>query len=169
MKITTILTSALAASALLITSCDKEKDKGTASASSSDSKTAAPAVSEKEALETFKKGALEVDTLVGEMKAAASPKELKEKMTAAAAKLKSLSAEGLPADLKEAFLEKKADTEKSMAVLKDLPETEAEAGAFMQKLMTDPAMVKLQADSKATGKKFTEVAAKHGIELKNAD
>lgn len=164
MKLTTLLTSACAATAILLTACDDKPAAGAAS-SGSPAASGGGAVSEKDALDAFKKASVEINALIKEGKAAGDPVSGLPKMQAAIEKMKAIKTDGLPADLKESFSGAREGMESMLSKFKDLPKDPAELGAFMQKLMTDPATAKLMETGKAASEKFKEVATKYGIEI----
>lgn len=159
MKLTRIITTAFAASALLFASCNKDEKGGSASGGGG------AAVSEKDALDAFKKAAVEINALIAEGKAAGDPVAGLPKMKAAMEKMKAIKTEGLPADLKESFTAAMSGMGEMIALFKGMPADPAEIGPFMQKLMTDPKIAKLGETSKAATAKFKEVAAKYGVEI----
>ena len=162
MKLTRIIITAFASSALLFASCNKD-EKGGSSASGG----GAGAVSEKDALDAFKKAAVEINALVAEGKAAPDPVSGLPKMKAALEKMKAIKTEGLPADLKESFTASMAGLDEMINLFKGMPADPAEIEPFMNKLMTDPKIAKLGETSKAATAKFKEIAAKYGIEIKD--
>ena len=166
MKLTPFITAAFAASALLFTACDKAKEGGGTTS------TTAP-VSEKDAIEGFKKGVMEIDGLMGEMKAAGNPATGMPKLKEAIAKMASLKTDGLPADLKSAFEGVKGNVMEMADIFKGMPEKAEDAEAFMGKLMQDKALGEKMQKSREAGielkAKFKEALAKIGVELKNMD
>ena len=157
MKLTRILTTACAASALLFTSCDK--DTGTSGGG---------ARSEKEALADFKKSADELNAMTKEDPAPTDPMAGMVKMKAIMAKVKAINTDGLPADLKEAFINFRNKLSEMADVVKDMPEKAEDRLAWAQKMMADPAlgqkMDTLGQEVATLGEKMGEVAKKYGID-----
>ena len=126
-------------------------------------------MSEADALAAFKKASEEINALVKEGKAAGNPAEGMPKMSAALEKMQAISLDGLPEDLKTSFTAAKDGFKDLTAAFADMPKSQEEAMAWLQKTMTDPAfgekMQKLSETGKAATAKFKEVAAKYGITI----
>lgn len=165
MKLTPFITAALAASAILITSCDKPKDDKAGDAKSS---SGGAAVSEKDALAGFKKAAEELNALTKEDAANPDPMGKMGKMKAVLAKVKAIKTDGLPADLKDAFTAFRGKLTEMGDLLKDMPEKKEDMLAWAQKLGTDPELGKkmgaIGGELGQLGEKFAEIAKKHGID-----
>ena len=170
MKLTPFITAALAASAILITSC--EKKDGDASSSGGGA-----AVSEKDALAAFKKTALELQAESKAMKEGGDQMAMMSQAKAMFAKMLTMKPDGLPADLKEALIAAQAKLSTATGALKDLPNSAEEVKALMAKAASDPTIVeKLTKAGEAFGKimqeadplmkKLAEVAKKYNIDLK---
>ena len=162
MKLPRIITPVCAAAAIFLAACDKEKDKGGAAPSGG------AAVSEKQALEDFKKSAEELNALTKDDAAAADPMAGMAKMKTVVAKVNAIKTDGLPADLKEAFTNFRSKLGEMAGLLKDMPEKKEDMLAWAQKVAADPElgakMGALGQEVGALGEKLGEVAKKHGID-----
>jgi hypothetical protein len=125
--------------------------------------------SEKEALESFKKSAGELNALTNEAPDPADPMAGLSKVKVMVAKLEAIKTDGLPADLKDAFTAFRSKFSEMAAALKDMPEKKEDRLAWAQKMMTDPElgakMAKLGQELVPLAQKLEEVAKKHGIDL----
>ena len=176
MKLTTILSVALASSSLLFTACDKKAEGGAASGSSSSSSSSGGgATSEKDALEAFKKQAAEIKDFADKNKPdGANPAAGMALIGQMVDKMKALKTDGLPADLKQAVADMNVALGKMNDVIKDLPkDAEGFQKAIMEKATKDPAfvqkfqtdMAKIGEEVKTAGEKLKEASKKHGIDF----
>lgn len=159
----TILFSLTAALCFISTNCKKGDDSGGGGGG-------AAAVTEKAAIEAFKKAGLEMKTFMDDFQAKTkSGPPSQEMIDGVMAKMKAMPTSGLPADLKSAFEGIRGSMEKMFGILKDIPKDPAE----IQKKMTEnpefmkPIQEKMEAIQKegdAAQKKMTEVAKKYGLE-----
>jgi hypothetical protein len=167
MKISLLLSSALAASTLFLTSCDKKGDDAKATGDGGG------AVSEKDALESFKKSAAEIKAMAAAGKESKDPMAQMGMVKPMLAKMQAIKTEGLPADLKAALTEAKAKVAEFAVIFKDMPEKKDEIAAWAQKTFTDPAigpkMEKLGNEVKASGEKLKEVSKKYGADMDMGD
>jgi len=113
----------------------------------------------------------------GDKAAAENPMAALVPMKTLCAKMQEIRGEGLPADLKEAWLGVSASFAKMSELFKDFPDKPADMTAWLVKTVgTDPAALqKWQTDfqtklgeagqgTEVAGKKFAEVGAKYGID-----
>lgn len=174
MKLTPFITAAFAASALLFISCEKKSGD----ASSSGGNGGGAAVSEKDALEAFKRTAMDLKTESKAMKEGGDPMSMMSQAKAMFGKLVAMKSDGLPADLKAALTTAQAKLSTATAALKDLPNNADELKALVAKAATDPTVAeKLTKAGEAFGKimqeadplmkKLAEVAKKYNIDLKD--
>lgn len=165
MKKTPVLAVILAASSLIFTACDKKPAAGDGGKASGGG-----AVSEKDAIESFKKEILEVKAMTDKEKAAAEADPIASmgKMKEVMARVKAIKTDGLPADLKEAFTTAMGKMSALVDVFKDLPEKKEDQMAWMMKLGTDPTfqekMKTLTEEGDAAFEKLKEIGKKYGIE-----
>jgi hypothetical protein len=167
MKPTPFLTAAFAASALLFTACDKDKETASGAKTSGSSSSTGAAVSEKDALDAFRKASLEINALIKEGKATDNPAVGLPKMEAAVVKMQAINTEGLPADLKESFIEARTANAEMVGLLKGMPTEENALKEFMGKVMADPKFQELQTTGKVKIDKFKEIAKKYDVEVED--
>lgn len=170
MKLTRLITTALAASAMLFTACDKKEEGGSSGGGG--------AVSEKDALARFKADMLAMKADTESMKPdPANPMGMLAPLKAMLNKIVAVKTDGLPADLKAALIEAQTKVAAAKEMFKDVPEV-SDMAALTEKLTADPALAaKLQKVMtedlpkvmEAVGpamEKVGEVAKKHGLDLK---
>lgn len=170
MKLTSLLTIALAASSLVFTACDKKEGGGTTSSGGGGA-----AVSEADAIARIKKQATEIKEWADKNKPAAdNPMAGLAMIDTMVAKMKAVDTSGAPADLKKAIDDMNAVLAKMAAIVKDLPKDAAAMQTYiMDKAKADPGfMTKFQADMESVGKEMEtagnnlkEVSKKHGIDF----
>ena len=159
MKLSRIITPVCASAALFFTACDKKESAGSGAAGG--------AVSEKAALDAFKKSAEELNALTKE-EPNADPMAGMAKMKTVMARVNAIKTDGLPADLKEAFTGFRSKLSEMVGLLKDMPEKKEDMLAWAQKMAADPAlgakMAAIGQEVGVLGEKLSEVAKKHGID-----
>lgn len=180
MKITSLLTTALAASAILFTACDKKEGGSTSGGGSSSSGGGSTsggggATSEKAALETYKTEALAIKTWSEGQKADASnPVAGMALLGQMADKMKGMKTAGLPADLKSAHEKMVGVVQKMADAVKDFPKDAEGFQKFMiEKATADPAfgtkfqeqMQTLGKDMEAAGEELKAAGKKYNIDL----
>jgi hypothetical protein len=163
MKISHFLAATLAASSMFLASCDK---KG---GDSSSGGSGGAAVSEKEALENFKKSALEIKAMSKAGKDDKDPMAQMAMVKPMLAKMQAIKTDGLPADLKAAWADMKVKVAEMADIMKDMPDKKEEIMAWAQKKFTDPAiaakMQKMGDEGKAAGEKLKEVGKKYNLDM----
>ncbi len=170
MKITHFLVASLAASGFLFTSCDKKAEEaktgGTTPAPS-----ATPAVSEKDAVERFKKDMDGLEAHAESLKEASKtdPTVQVTLPSQMMAKMDAISTDGLPADLKDAFVKSREKLKAVVTVLKDVPQEKEAQMAYLKKVMGDADFkARMQAglkDLKEAGMELNAAGKKHGIDI----
>ena len=170
MKLTRLITTALAASAMLFTACDKKEEGGTSGSGGG-------AVSEKDALARFKTDMLALKAETESMKPdPANPMGMLAPLKVMLNKIVALKTDGLPADLKAALLETQAKVAAAKEMFKDVPEV-SDMAALTEKLTANPALAaklqkvmtedlpKVMQDVGPAMEKVGEVAKKHGLDI----
>jgi hypothetical protein len=176
MKLTPLLTAAFAASAILFTACDKKpEDTKAGTAGASGTATSGGAVSETDALATYKADALAIKEWSEKNEPdAANPVGGIAMIGQMVDKMKAMRTAGLPADLKAAHEKMVAAMGKMQDATKDFPKDAAGFQKFMiEKATADPQfgekfqteMGTIAKEVEAAGEALKTAGTKHGLDL----